>query len=473
MPTRRGRRKKADQATDGDTIGDVVRRTDSNPQLVATARFLRGLIPGGEPETSEMPEAVRRLVEEVQPKGPSAIREIGKGAMQAWQALSEAQRRRRGNADVAILFTDLVGFSDWALQAGDEAALDVLRQVGDAEQKAVSSNKGAVVKRLGDGAMAVFSEAEQAVRAALESQGTVSKIEVEGYRPKQRAGVHRGTPRKVKGDSSASTSTSRLAWVTPPKADEVLVSGIVRDQLDGGPFKFGAESPARCAGGASRPDRQLGQAQARPLTPSMSTEKTEIVRRDPAGRRVGRGHRGLQRGRRGQRRRRAGGPRRSPGRSRRPWLLPARSPRPRGADRGGPAVQHPLGHPVGLRRSCRPPAPAQPRAGGINYLFPDYTHDTFTPVRRSYGATPCWDFLRPIFDDWVASWPPTPMVPLFWNVIRLVMGADSKLDVLGNDRLPFAFIHADGAIEALDVLGVCGADVAATGLTSSAATSPI
>ena len=101
---------------------------------------------------------------------------------------------------------------------------------------------------------------------------------------------------------------------------------------------------------------------------------------------------------------------------------------------------------------------------GINYLFPDYTHDTFAPVRRSYGATPCWDFLRPIFDDWAALWPPTIMVPLFWNVIRLVMGANSNLDVLGNDHLPFAFIHADGAIEALDVLGVCGADVAATGL---------
>jgi uncharacterized protein len=101
---------------------------------------------------------------------------------------------------------------------------------------------------------------------------------------------------------------------------------------------------------------------------------------------------------------------------------------------------------------------------GINYLFPDYTHDTFAPVRRAYGATPCWDFLRPIFDDWAASWPPPIAVPLFWNVIRLVMGADSNLDVLGNDRLPFAFIHADGAIEALDVLGVCGTDVAATGL---------
>src|SRR3954452_6582884 len=176
MPPRRGRRRKTDQPVDVDTIRGVVRRTDANPQLVATARFLRGLIPGGEPETAEMPEPMQRLVSEVQPKGESALREVGKGALQAWQALSEAQRRRRGSADVAILFTDLVGFSDWALEAGDEAALDVLRQVGDAEQKAISSNKGAVVKRLGDGAMAVFVDSKQAVAAALEAQQGISEI---------------------------------------------------------------------------------------------------------------------------------------------------------------------------------------------------------------------------------------------------------------------------------------------------------
>jgi adenylate cyclase len=238
MPARRGTRRKADQAADGDTIRDVVRRTDANPQLVATARFLRGLIPGGEPETSEMPQAMQRLVDELQPKGPSAMREIGMGALQAWQALSEAQRRRRGNADVAILFTDLVGFSDWALSAGDEAALDVLRQVGDAEQKAVSSNKGAVVKRLGDGAMAVFSGSEQAVRAALESQEAISKIEIEGYRPEQRAGVHRGTPRKVKGDFlGVDVNAARVGDAA--KGGEVLVSDSVREQLDGRRFKFG------------------------------------------------------------------------------------------------------------------------------------------------------------------------------------------------------------------------------------------
>jgi adenylate cyclase len=239
MPLRRRTRKKPDPSLDPEGFREVVRRTDANPQLVATARFLRGLIPGGDPETAEMPEPMQRLVAEVQPEGESTLREIGKGALQAWQALSEAQRRRRGTADVAILFTDLVGFSDWALIAGDEAALEVLRRVGDAEQKAVSGNKGAVVKRLGDGAMAVFSEAEQAVRAALDAQDEIGKIEADGYRPTQRAGVHTGTPRKVKGDFLGVDVNIAARVGDTAQGGEVLISEPVREQLDGRRFRFG------------------------------------------------------------------------------------------------------------------------------------------------------------------------------------------------------------------------------------------
>jgi adenylate cyclase len=245
--SKRGR-KRSETPVDAEGIRDVVRKTDANPQLVATARFLRSLIPGAEPETSEMPQAMQRLVEEVQPKGPSAMREIGKGALQAWQALSEAQRRRRGVADVAILFTDLVGFSDWALAAGDEAALDVLRRVGDAEQKAISEHGGAVVKRLGDGAMAVFSGAEQAVSAALDAQREISGIEVDGYRPQQRAGVHRGTPRKVKGDFLGVDVNIAARVGDSAEGDEVLISDVVRDELDGRRFKFGRERPLDAPG---------------------------------------------------------------------------------------------------------------------------------------------------------------------------------------------------------------------------------
>ena len=47
------------------------------------------------------------------------------GALQVWQSLSEAQGRGHGDRDVAILFTDLVDFSDWVLEAGDERAVEL------------------------------------------------------------------------------------------------------------------------------------------------------------------------------------------------------------------------------------------------------------------------------------------------------------------------------------------------------------
>src|ERR671937_3159569 len=83
-----------------------------------------------------------RLVSEVRSERPSAVRELGLAALQAWQALSEAQGRGRGTVDVAILFTDLVGFSSWALDVGDEPALELLREVATVEDAAIASHRG-------------------------------------------------------------------------------------------------------------------------------------------------------------------------------------------------------------------------------------------------------------------------------------------------------------------------------------------
>src|SRR3712207_3298393 len=58
---------------------------------------------------------------------PSAMRELGFTALQVWQAVSEAQGRGHGDRELAILFTDLVGFSDWALEAGGDASLELLQ----------------------------------------------------------------------------------------------------------------------------------------------------------------------------------------------------------------------------------------------------------------------------------------------------------------------------------------------------------
>jgi adenylate cyclase len=215
---------------------------------VAAARFIRGLLPGDDPEKSKLPLPMQRLVTELEPERESAMHQVGIGALQAWQALSESQRRARGEADVAILFTDLVGFSDWALEAGDEASLELLRQVGDAEQRAVSDQGGAVVKRLGDGSMAVFSRAEQAVAAALEAQEGAGAVEVEGYTPSLRAGVHQGRPQKVKGDFLGIDVNIAARVGDAAKGGEVLISGPARDQLDPGGFRFGRSRPLEAPG---------------------------------------------------------------------------------------------------------------------------------------------------------------------------------------------------------------------------------
>ena len=247
MASRRRRKKKQDPAG-AQGLVEAARRTDANPQLVAAAKFIRGLLPGDDPQKSRLPLPMQRLVTELEPDRESTMHQVGIGALQAWQALSEAQRRGRGEADVAILFTDLVGFSDWALQAGDDASLELLRQVGDAEQRAVSDNGGAVVKRLGDGSMAVFSRAEQAVGAALEAQEGVSEVEVEGYAPLLRAGVHQGRPQKVKGDFLGVDVNIAARVGDAAKGGEVLVSGAAREELDAAAFRFGRSRPLEAPG---------------------------------------------------------------------------------------------------------------------------------------------------------------------------------------------------------------------------------
>lgn len=241
---------------DPQSLREAAKRTDSNPQLVKAARFIRGLLPGDESVGAEVlagkvPQPVERLVSDLDDERASAMRELGFGALQAWQALSEAQRRGRGKANVAILFTDLVGFSDWALEAGDEAALDLLRRVGDAEQRAVSEHGGAVVKRLGDGAMAVFSRVEQAVAAAFEAQRAAGRLRPKGYRPRLRAGVHQGRPRKVRGDFLGVDVNIAARVGDAAAGNEILVSGAAREVLDPAAFRFG--SP-RALGAAGTPE---------------------------------------------------------------------------------------------------------------------------------------------------------------------------------------------------------------------------
>jgi adenylate cyclase len=230
------------------------READANPELVATAKLIRRFLPGDESadenfaSTSQVRARLGQALSGLPAEQPSAVRELGFGVLQAWEALSETQRRRRGTAEVAILFTDLVGFSSWALEAGDEAAVKLLAQVGVAEESAISKYDGVVVKRLGDGSMAVFSEPEQAIHAAAGVRESLAEIDFEDYTPELRAGIHLGRPRKVGKDYLGVDVNIAARVVDAAKRGQILISEPVRAQLDPDEFEFRRRKRLKAAG---------------------------------------------------------------------------------------------------------------------------------------------------------------------------------------------------------------------------------
>jgi uncharacterized protein len=103
-------------------------------------------------------------------------------------------------------------------------------------------------------------------------------------------------------------------------------------------------------------------------------------------------------------------------------------------------------------------------ADRLTYLLPDFTHDTIAPVRAQYGETPCAHFLIPVFDDWWLHGTLDVRIADFWNIARVILGGASEIETIGNRPPLYAFVEADGDIEGLDVLRVCGEGMAGTGL---------
>lgn len=184
-----------------------LRETNHNPGVVAAIRRARRILPGdpdfGDPLSTAGeggPQAAARAADRLLPDREAATREVGLATLQLWQALTERVSGRPADAEVTVVFTDLVGFSAWALQVGDEATLRLLRRVAQVAEPPLLDAGGHIVKRMGDGMMAVFTDPFTAVRATITAREAVRTVEVEGYTPRMRAGIHTGRPQHLGGD---------------------------------------------------------------------------------------------------------------------------------------------------------------------------------------------------------------------------------------------------------------------------------
>src|SRR3954447_244654 len=256
---------------DGDSpargrIARLIDRVDNDPRLLKLVRFGRSRLPGderyGDPLSltgDHAPAVLGRRLSSLTAERPGALREVGMSALQVWQGLSEAQGRGLGDRELTIVFTDLADFSTWALDAGDTQALRLLRDVGEAVEPEICSRGGTIVKRLGDGLMAVFDEAGEAIgggpaaargraAAAPAARRARERGKTSGRGPSLRAGVHTGRPRRLGGDYFGVDVNVAARVADAAGAGEVLISDAVHRKVEGGEsvqlkrrWRFGAK----------------------------------------------------------------------------------------------------------------------------------------------------------------------------------------------------------------------------------------
>ena len=142
--------------------------------------------------------------------------------------VTTAERSGTDTVHGTIVFTDIVGFTAFNAEAGDEQALAVL----SAQENAVSDvlPPGArVVKELGDGLMLWFGDAAAAVSTAVLLQAALDHAEIDdGFPLWLRVGVHAGTQTKRRDDLIGHdvNVAARIVDLAGPR--EVLVSEATR-----------------------------------------------------------------------------------------------------------------------------------------------------------------------------------------------------------------------------------------------------
>jgi class 3 adenylate cyclase len=132
-----------------------------------------------------------------------------------------------------VLFTDIVDSTATASRLGDRAWREILREHDRISRKEVERFHGRLVKSIGDGVLATFDGPARAIRCAATIGESLGALGLS-----LRAGVHTGECELHRDDVGgiAVHIGARIAALAGP--GEVLVSGTVRDLVDGSGITF-------------------------------------------------------------------------------------------------------------------------------------------------------------------------------------------------------------------------------------------
>lgn len=132
-----------------------------------------------------------------------------------------------------VLFTDIVGSTEWAARLGDGRWRDLLDRHDHTIRQQLAVFRGREVATAGDGFLATFDGPRRAIECACAIRDATRALGIE-----VRAGLHSGEI-EVRGDDVAGMTVHIGARVAAlAAASEVLVSGTVKDLVVGSRIGF-------------------------------------------------------------------------------------------------------------------------------------------------------------------------------------------------------------------------------------------
>ena len=157
-----------------------------------------------------------------------SIKRVGK----LIQSTAAGDVQMASDGTITLMFSDIEDSSTLNIQLGDEEWARVIHVHDELVRRIVRRNRGRVIKTLGDGFMAAFSDTERAVVCGLQLQDELSANEDIGHELGLRIGVHTGPAVSRDGDLFGENVVIAARVGGAARAGDVLVSDVVRERLD-------------------------------------------------------------------------------------------------------------------------------------------------------------------------------------------------------------------------------------------------
>jgi adenylate cyclase len=135
------------------------------------------------------------------------------------------------DVEVAILFADVVGSTQLYEQLGDDKARRMVARCLEIMREATETNRGQVIKTIGDEVMATFDTADDAMAAAKRMQEVITTapdLAHEHGHVAIRVGCHFGAVVQEQRDIFGSAVHTANRMTSQAKAQQIVTSGARR-----------------------------------------------------------------------------------------------------------------------------------------------------------------------------------------------------------------------------------------------------